>query len=462
MDRANPLIARELAQFAIDLRLAQLPEAVRHEASRSLVNVMGCMLGGAIHPITNAISGALLDHSGPAHASLVGRASKADVFTATLINTVSASVLTFDDTHAQALVHPSAPVASAVLALCEWRRLGGAQFMDAFTAGVEILCRLAKAIAVAPATGNLRWALTSIAAPAAVAVAAGKLIGLDADQMVCAIGIAVTQSSGLRIGSGTMCFAYAPGAAAQAGLRAAVLAKSGMQGPADSLEGRDGLFQCFSQSPHPSAAVEGLGRQFEILANTYKPYPCGAVVHPAIDAMLEIAALPGFDASAVEHVALFVHAKTFALGNRPQPNAAHEAQVSVQHWAAAALLGGKAGMAEIDDDYIRDSAVATMRARIDLRVDEALTPVGAKAMVKMADGRTLHSRITHCTSSAERPMSDAQISAKFLQLAQKDYGSEEAKTILELCWNFSNVASVASIGDLLAAAPAAQSAEAAR
>ncbi len=450
-------VAGQLARFALELRFAELPGTVRHEAGRSLVNVIGCMLGGAHHAIIDIAVRGLVPHAGATVATLVGRAERADIFTATLLNTMAASVLTFDDTHAEALVHPSAPVAAALLALGEVQGVSGRDFMAAFVVGVEAMCRLSKALSVAPAVGRLNWAQSSVVGPVGVALAAGTLLGCDMDQLVAAQGIAVTQASGLRCGSGTMCTSYAPGAAAQSGLRAALLAHAGMIGPAAGIEGKDGLFEIFATQAHTAAAVDGLGVHFELLANTYKPYPCGAVIFPAIDAALEIAARPGFDVSAVVRICLAQHVRAHALTNRPQPRTTYEAQVSSQHWVAAALLSGQAGVAQVSVACIDDPRVAALRERIELVIDERLGNSAAHLEVAMTDGTILQSHIEHCTGSTQRPVSDAQLATKFLQLAGEVLPAARAANLLDRCASLGDSDALAALLPLLAGTAALRS-----
>jgi len=445
-------VAGQLARFALDLRFAELPGTVRHEAGRSLVNVIGCMLGGAHHEIIDIAVRGLLPHAGAAVATLAGRAERTDIFTATLLNTMAASVLTFDDTHAEALVHPSAPVAAALLALGEVQGASGRDFMAAFVIGVEAMCRLSKALSVAPAVGRLNWAQSSVVGPVGVALATGTLLGCDAGQLVAAQGIAVTQASGLRCGSGTMCTAYAPGVAAQSGLRAALLAHAGMIGPAAGIEGKDGLFEIFATQAHAAAAVDGLGVHFELLANTYKPYPCGAVIFPAIDVALDIGTRPGFDATAVVRVRLALHVRAYALTNRPQPRTPYEAQVSTQHWVAAALLFGQAGVAQASVACIDDARVAALRERIELVIDERLGNSAAHIVVEMADGTILQCHIEHCTGSPQRPVSDAQLATKFLQLAGDVLPAAQAANLLDRCSSLGEGGALAALVPLLSGA----------
>src|SRR5262245_29884242 len=172
----QPDIARRIADHIATARPDDLPEPVRREALRSFVNIVGCTLGGARHDVIGLADDVLSEFSGPPQATLLGRARRADVLHAALINCFGSSIRAFDDTHEQAVVHPSGPVAAAALAMSERKRIAGAEFLLAFALGVEAVCRLSKSISVPPAKGVFAWSQTGIAAGVGAAVAAGKLL----------------------------------------------------------------------------------------------------------------------------------------------------------------------------------------------------------------------------------------------------------------------------------------------
>ena len=170
-------VTTRLAHYAAATRYGDLPEAVRGEAVRSMFNILGCTLGGARHHGVDIADAALRPFTGAGVATLIGRGRKADALHATLINCLASSIYSFDDTHAQAVVHPSGPVASAALALAEHRPVSGQALLTAFALGVELECRLCKALTVPPAKGSMAWSGTGITGGIGAAVAAGSLLG---------------------------------------------------------------------------------------------------------------------------------------------------------------------------------------------------------------------------------------------------------------------------------------------
>ena len=252
-----------LADYIIGTRPADLPDKVRREALRSFFNIVGCMLGGARHAIVDIADRTLGAYGGPPHATVIGRGRKADALHATLINCLASSVYSFDDTHAEAVVHPSragryrGPGAGGTAAgqrrgipcgVCARRGDG----MPAVQGGD----------ALPPAKGNFAWSSTGISGGIGAAVAAGKLLQLDAARLRRAIGIALSQAAGFRVMHGTMCTPLMPAQAAQTGLRAALLAEHGFTGSLTPLEGRHGFFSVFAEQPDLRCAGRWAGRAF--------------------------------------------------------------------------------------------------------------------------------------------------------------------------------------------------------
>ena len=276
-------ISDAVVRFVAALEFDALPERVRHECVRGFVNAIGCAVGGGRHAMVDVARDALREFEGTPNASLLGRGERSDLLNAALLNGVAGAAYSYFDTYSDALLHPAGPVAVALLALSERTPVDGTRFMSAYAAGVEVACRLTRTVAVPPAEGQMAWSQTGIACGPATALAVGKLIGLDAKSLEWAFGIAVSQSAGTRASHGSMAASLIFGQAAQTGLRAALLAANGFTGSSGALEDRYGFANVFSKRAHLPAMVAGLGSEFELMRNTYKPYPCGIVIHPAIE-----------------------------------------------------------------------------------------------------------------------------------------------------------------------------------
>ena len=316
-----------LAEFVVTAGYDSLPDTVRHEGTRAFLNIVGCTLGGSQHEAVGLTERALAPFYGPQLCTIFGRNRKTDALHAALINCMASGIYAFDDTHEQAVVHPSGPVAAAILALSETRPVTGPDFLTAFVVGVEAVCRLSKAISVPPAEGMIAWAQTGVCGGLGAAVAAGKLLRLDETAMTHAIGIALSQAAGFRAMFGTMSASLLQAQAAQTGLRAAVMAESGFTSSATALEGQHGFLSLFAERADAPALTQGLGTQFEILRNTYKPYPCGIVIHPIIEACLQLRQQHALAPESIAEVRIKTAPSALALTGRRNPQNGIEARV---------------------------------------------------------------------------------------------------------------------------------------
>ena len=271
--------------FVVDSRYADIPYNVRHEAARAILNCAGCAIGSSRHETVERAIAALAEFSGAPQAAILGRSERMDILRAALINGISAHVLDYDDTHARA-IHPTAPVLPAILALAEWKRFSGEQLVHAFVLGVEVECRVG--LSVFPEHYETGWHITGTAGVFGAAAAAGKLLGLNEQQMTWALGIAATQSSGLREMFGSMCKSFHPGHAAHDGLAAALLAARNFTSSERGIEAPRGWAHVLSTKFDPAQITDKLGASYELMSNMYKPFACGLVVHATIDACIQL------------------------------------------------------------------------------------------------------------------------------------------------------------------------------
>jgi len=424
-------VTSELARYVVEARPAELPEAVRREGMRAVLHLIGCAIGGCRHDTVEAALAALREFAGAPQASLLGRSEQIDVLNAALLNGIASHVLDFDDTHATCFVHPSGPVACAILSLAQHRKVSGADFVNAFVLGVEVECRIARA--VIPAHYEIGWHLTGTAGVFGAAAAAGKLLGLDHRQMVWALGIAATQSAGLRESFGSMCKSLHSGRSAQNGLSAALLAARNFTAAEQGIEGKRGFANVMSTTRDLSVITDGLGATFELMSNTYKPFACGLVVHPVIDACLRLRAAHGLTETAIERVDVQIHPLVLELTGKRTPRTGLEGKFSVYHSAAVALIDGEALEAQYTDIRVNDPAVAGLTARVHATASPEIGREAAKVAVRLRDGSTLDCHVEHAVGSLEHPMTDAQIDAKVRALSVDVIGGARTEAMIALC-----------------------------
>ncbi|HZT52306.1 MAG TPA: MmgE/PrpD family protein [Stellaceae bacterium] len=426
--------SRVLAAYAARARWQDLPQAVRHEAARALVNWIGLPIWGARDAAVERTLAALDPFSGPREAALFGRAQRIDPLKAALVNGVAASIADYDDTHLETVIHPTGPAACALFALVERVPMSGAEFLHALALGIEAQCRLAQALAAPPARMNGGWYLTGLCGGVGAAVAAGRALGLDEDRMLWATGIAAARAAGARETHGSMAKSLVAAFAGEEGLTAALLAQRGMEAPEEPIEGRRGLGGLVSEGAHYAAITDGLGRRFEVLRNAYKPFPSGIVIHAPLTGALELAREHRPEPAAIAAVRLAVHPLCLELCGRRAPRSAAEGTFSVYHWVAVALAERAIGIRHYSDAVVRDPRIVALRDRVEAQADPALRKDEARVELVLRDGTTRARHVAHALGTIERPLSDAELTAKLTDLVSGVLPPERADALARTCW----------------------------
>jgi 2-methylcitrate dehydratase PrpD len=423
-------VSTELARYIAGSRFEALPSRVVHEATRALVNWAGCAIGGANHESVDITLASLAPFAGPPQAALLGRSERTDCLHAALIDGIASHVLDFDDTHPDSLVHPSGPVAAALLPLAEFRGSTGEELVNAFVAGVEVECRVARA--VLPSRYEAGWHITGTAGVVGAAAACARLLGLDELRTTWALGIAATQAAGLREMFGSMCKSLHVGRAAQGGLAAALLAQGRFTSSETALEGARGFIHVLSTTPNPAALTAGLGEDYELLRNTYKPYACGLVIHPSLDGCIQVRDRHALRGAEIERIDLAVHPLALELTGKRSPRTGLEGKFSVFHAAAVAIIDGAGGEAQFSDERVQAPDVVALREKVRARIDPALGKEQGMVSILRKDGARHEMRVEHCAGSLERPLTDAELDAKFLGLASPLLGAAAESALAAL------------------------------
>lgn len=424
-------VGERLGELVAASRWDALPQALRHEGKRSLLNFIGCALGVArTSPIEMAMR-VLTPLSGAERVTVIGRAERLDPLGAAFINAVGGNLLDYDDTHLRTVIHPTAPVAPAALALAEQRGLSGAAMLHAFILGAEVECRIGNA--VSPGHYARGWHITSTCGVFGSAVASATLLGLNAEQTWYALGIAASQSAGLVENLPSAAKNISVGNAARNGLFAALLAEQGCTAAPAAIEGALGWARAMGDDPMISDVTEGLGERWELLNNTYKPYPCGIVMHAVIDACLALRRDHALTAAEIAEIIVSGDQLLLDRGDRSVTNE-RDARVSIHHCAAVAFLFGAAGLSEFSEQTVHHPAVAALRALTTVRLN-ADSPKGAASVtVRTSDGRTLTSTVLHARGSTEQPLANHEIEAKVRELAQHGAFRGDVGDIIATTW----------------------------
>src|SRR5712671_5236422 len=421
-------LTKTLCAHLAAARSDDLSAATRHAARRGVLDWIGCALAGSPHPTIGRLVAVLQETGGRPQATVLGRRLKLGLLDAPLANGQMGHLLDFDDTHMGGVVlHTSAPVLAALLALAERTPVSGAELMLAYAVGFEAGVRSGR---TAPGHHKGGWHLTGTLGSIAAGAACGKLIGLDAQRLTHAMGIAATQASGMQQNRGTMCKSFHAGKAAQNGVLAALLAERGFDSTQEIIEGKKGFSRIYSDTAEPEHLTEGLGNGWLIESNGHKPYACGVVLHPLIDAVIAIRNRDRIDPAAVSEIALRVNPLVLAITGVIDPSTGLQSKFSTLHSAAVALIDGAAGTAQYSHAKATDPAVATLRRKVHPVADETLRKDEARAAI-LANGRRHEAHVAHASGTAENPMSDAQIETKFLANATPVIGADSAQRTVE-------------------------------
>jgi 2-methylcitrate dehydratase PrpD len=440
-------VTEQLAAQIVGSRYETLPANLIHEAKRALLNITGCALGGCRHPAFDTAVEALGPYAGRPTARVIGRPERFDPLFAALLNGISSHVHDYDDTTPANYIHNSSPVASALFAYASCVPVSGRELLHAFIVGFEVSSRIGNA--TYPAHYDAGWHSTGSIGVFGATAAIGLLEGLSARQMTHALGLAATQASGLREMFGSMAKSFHPGRAAQGGYTAVLLAQRGFTAGVHGLEGPRGFAPVTAAAAYDLARVTGgFGEVFELFGNTYKPFPCGIVTHPTIDACIQLHREHALEAEAIASVRLTVAPLVKDLCNKQRIESGLEGKFSIYHGAAIGLARGRAGLAEFTDEAVRDPQLARLRSVTEAVGDPRISEDAVEVEVRLNDGRVLRKLLEQSIGNLARPMSDADLEAKLYDQTQV-LTRERAQRVVELCWS---VDQLADARDLIEAA----------
>lgn len=401
-----------------------LPAPVIREASRTMLNVLGTAIGASYSEGVDALIRYSEEHGGTGTTVIPGREEELDALLGAMTVGLASHYDDFDDTHLETVIHPGAACLGALLAVDGIEGVDGATALSAFALGCEAQLRIGSAMS--PSHYDRGWHITATCGVLGAAVTAGLLLNFDSARLEQAIGIAASQTLGVREAFGTMTKPLHPGKAAANGIFAARLVQSGIVGPDAVLERSNGYFQALTPEVDVLRVTSGLGQSWELLSNTYKPYPCGIVIHPAIDAAVDLA--PKIEDSArVRGITLRCHPLVAELTGNPAPVDGLQARFSAIHGVCAGIADGSVGLAQYQDERVRDEHLVMLRSLTVLEVDGSLSRDAAEVVVTLDDGTELKSYIPHARGSAALPLTDEELRAKVDALVRPVLGDRAAE-----------------------------------
>ena len=430
--------AQTFASYAASLSHATLDAEVVHHAKRAIVDWYAALLPGAVEPPPTLLEKALhedLDRGGAQLA--LGRA--ATVRAAALINGTAAHTVEVDDIYREAIFHPGAPTIAAALALAQARGATGLQLIRGVVAGYEVSTRIGAAMG----REHYRyWHNTGTVGTFGAVSAAATLIGLDAGRHAHALCTGATLAAGLQqaFRMDSMSKPLHAGHAAEAGVLAALAAEQGVTGSLDVLDGEAGLGRAMSGSPDWTQAVATLGREFHITRMTFKNHACCGHTFAPIDGALALRAqMGGVPWQSLKDIEVATYGPALAVAGNFEPRTAAEARFSIPFVVATALIHGSVRLSAFSDERLRDADIRALMSRIRLSVDPELDgrfpgQRAARITFTTGDGRTDRYLQPTRKGDPEQPLTDDELSGKFLELAVPVVGRERADRLLHNLW----------------------------
>jgi 2-methylcitrate dehydratase PrpD len=426
------MITSKLVNYVLESDFEDIPADVVHEAKRAILNIVGCSLGGSNHTAVEIAIDALGPYAGKPTSQVLGRAERFDPLFASVLNGISSHVHDYDDTLPRNYIHASSPVASALFAYASTNPVRGRDFLHAFVLGFEVISRIGDA--TYPAHYQAGWHSTATIGVFGAAAAIGRLLGLAPVQMTYAIALAATQAAGIREMFGSMAKTLHPGRSAQSGYMAALLAQKDFTAALQPIEGPRGFAAVQSSAYDLSKITERLGEDFALRFNTYKPFPCGIVIHPTIDACIQLREkykIAGKDVAAID---LRVAPLVKDLCNKKVLGEALESKFSIYHAAAIGIERGKGGLAEFTDEAVNDPTLKRLREATEALADNSISEDAVSVQIRLTDGRVVGMKLEQSLGNLARPLSDRQLEDKFREQAAV-LAPTQIDAAMAACWN---------------------------
>lgn len=450
-------LVERLAEYAHGLSYTHLPPEVGHQAKRCILDLIGCALGACGLGVGQGIVEYVLGLGGRSQATVWGYGGKAPIAQAALVNGTVAHHLELDDGQLASNLHAGITTIPAALAVAELRRATGRELIAAVVAGYEAAGAVGRMVVKGEGRHKLHG--PGLMGALGAATAAGKLLGLSADELADAISLAGSllpispYEAALRGATVKDLYGGWPNLL---GVMAAELAQRGMGGPHTVAEGTRGIGQCLLDRPFVAAEGEAvlaaLGTRYEIVHTYFKPYASCRAPHPALSVVEELQREQAIDPGNIESVEVETYPYAVALSQECDDDGEISARWDIPYNVAAMLLWGAVGPEQFDAAHRDDPCLRALMARVDVRVGgEFANPVvrGARVMVQMRDGRRLEHSRRVARWDEDDPPSDQELEEKFEALASRYLPGDRIRLLREQVWTLEQCADAGNLSRAL-------------
>jgi 2-methylcitrate dehydratase PrpD len=411
-----------IAEFVCSTDWKAVSDDAVTSAKRAILDTLGVALAGSVEPPAEIVRRVAEVEGGTPLCTVIGTRLRTGAVWAALANGVAAHALDFDDTNFTMMGHPSVPVLMAALAAGEAGGATGRDLLLAYLVGFDVEVALGQA--VNPSHYERGWHATGTLGTFGAAAAAAKIFGLDTSCTLAALGLAASQASGLKENFGTMTKPFHAGHAARGGVLAALLAREGFTASPSALDGLQGFLALGGDAA--DGALGALGAPWRILSSgvAVKPYPCCALTHSTIDALVDLRREHGLGVADIEAVEVAVGPVVPTVLLYPSPATGLEAKFSMEYCSAAALARGAVGLDAFETAAVHDPEIRRLMTRVRMRVAADGTRAGtgsahSSVRVSLRDGRVLTRPATGARGHPDAPLSDAALREKFEECAAR-------------------------------------------
>ncbi|ETN43912.1 uncharacterized protein HMPREF1541_11043 [Cyphellophora europaea CBS 101466] len=440
----------QLAEFLSRLQYDDLPPQVILQAKKSILNALACGLGYARHAPAEKVFSMIRTGQASEEATILGRQELTSIENAILINGIALTTADYDDTYLKTVIHPSGTSLAALLSWAEVNHMSGKDFLLAFVCGVET--QIAVGNVVSPSHYHDGWHITGTTGSFGAAAAIAKAQRLNPQQFLAALSHSASMAAGIRAMFGTDTKTLHMGRSAQNGLLSAQLASHGFESCPRAIERWATLVSTTVSKDSLSELARG--GTYQIVENTFKPYPCGIVIHPLIDAARE--AHRSFqqndavgDVADIESIEATVNPLCVRLCSVRHPKTGMETIFSLYHGIAVGILYDQAGPTQFSDHGCKDESAKQLRDKIEVRTDTKLADDTATLKITFLNKQERTFHVEHATGSLANPMTSEQLEAKFADLSSRVLGDSGTRNVIKQCWNLDEVTDMSEFVQLL-------------
>lgn len=446
-------LAYQFAEHACHTSYGDLPASVPGKTKEFILDTIGAAIAGSSADGIGAGLQLIREAGGAPQATVLVFGDRLAATSVAMINGAMCQARDFDPVYEPGVLLPYGPILAAALAAGELSGASGKELINAVALGTDMACRVSKAL-----VSGLGWSRTATLGVFGAALASARLLRLEREQTVSALGLALSQSAGniQTVIDGSLAKRYQGGFAAEAGLKAALLASRGVTGPSNVFEGRCGYFNLYESGRYRrQAAVEGLGAHYEGAASSIKPFPCSREHHGALAAALRLFA-EGVRADDVESVVVHLPPNAFALSGKPfrraESHTVGGAISSAAYGVAVALVRGKIALEDFQKEAISRPEILDLADRVQVRenreISDAKTLVPQSVAIQLRDATKREAVSEGMPGSPQMPLSSGELKDKFqacLSHSARPLAADRAEAIAGA---IENLESLSSIGEL--------------